>query len=293
MDRLFQRNNHYFIRFDIVVQYFTWGEFYSYGGIRILWSGTLPGNCVFYKLHYALPYCIFQLIFSKLSMDYEENTANAMKNIRITYFWSNDFLIRNKKRHFNYRTKFANMFHIVKWLLAVAMLIIVNETPNFYPEFLLYSKDMPIKLKTLYKLAGYTTVGYGIYISVCHECQYSYGVLHNHFQMEILTEYIRQEMQKYKTMKFVHKIQSNVYQSEIREILKRSIAQYNILRMSVREELIHNCNSYVFQIWRQNDAYIQYGCHMVFWVCNYSGINWISLLTICGWDRKFLINNLI
>lgn len=179
-------------------------------------------------------------------MDYEEKIVKELKSIRVQYFWSNDFFINSKKQHFNNKIRYFNLHYLVKGIVVTASLIMINETPDIYPEFLFYSKDLPILLKALYKLGSYTSIGFGIYVSVVHECQCFYNVLHNHFQIVILKEYIRLEMQRLKKMLFENQIDTNVYQRGIRETFKCSTVHYNVLRMLVCKKLICICKNFIF-----------------------------------------------
>lgn len=52
----------------------------------------------------------------------------------------------------------------------------------------LFAKEMSILLKTIYKLAACTTTGFGVYITVGHECQYSYRV---YVKVNLLFQFVK------------------------------------------------------------------------------------------------------
>lgn len=176
------------------------------------------------------------MLVSKWSLDYEEETMVELQEMRTRHFWSTDFLGAREKRRFAYQIKYFNFLQCLMWCLAASVVVLANETPNIYSTFV-YNQDWPNWFKNLYKCGAYVFTSFSYYIGNGHECYFAYNISHMYLQMNLLRAHVRQEMGRYRKKKLKDKIWSSVYQSRVREIFKRSVNQYNMLRLLVGHKL--------------------------------------------------------
>lgn len=171
------------------------------------------------------------MMANKVTLDLEKDFMEELSVFKIQYFWPNEFVTLKNKRSVITSIRVFNLLHVVLAGFGIASVIVLNETPNSYPTFFLYNDLFPLFFrKVLYKIGAYILLVFGFYAGIAHECQYAYHILHNHFQMKLLVEYMKQRIKPYRNMSLKYKIQSKKYQLVVNNIFIQSIKHYIILR---------------------------------------------------------------
>lgn len=125
----------------------------------------------------------------KYFLDTKKKTFARIDLVRIKYFWSKEFLTMSENNVIENKKILLHVFQYTFWFLSVLVLIAIKAEKIAYSEFSCKEK-WPFYLKFIYKNTFFATATCGYYIGNSYESLYNYYILHNYFQMRILSGYI-------------------------------------------------------------------------------------------------------
>lgn len=176
---------------------------------------------------------LFQMVISKVCLDYEWKTIKELKQTRIKYFWTNKFVTFRQRRILSTIVKYFTGLHIVLWCCVIIVTAVSNTVLNVYPQFFFYNETWRSYYlwPKIYRFAAFLFSVWGYYIGISHLCYFIYNILHLCLQMVILRMYICNEMRRFHRMKLTNEIGEDQYQLKIREIFIRGVTQYTMLKV--------------------------------------------------------------
>lgn len=150
-------------------------------------------------------------------------------NQKHQHFWSNEFLSTYEKRKLRNSMRFSTFFEYLFWFFSVVLIIQIEFVGMAYPKFF-YKESWPFWANSAYETGFFLFSICGYYVGNSHQTYLAYVILHSCYQMKLLAAYIRNGMnKKYETIPLGNKIYCESYQMEAREILMRTIQQYQRL----------------------------------------------------------------
>lgn len=150
-------------------------------------------------------------------------------NQKHQHFWSNEFLSPLEKRKLRDSMRFPVFSEYLLWFFSVVVVIVLEFTAIEHSRFI-YKQSWPDFAKRIYKSGFFLLCSCGYYVGNSHHAYYVHTILHSCYQMKLLAAYMKREMKRYRTIPLGSKIHCESYQREAREILMRSIRQYQRLK---------------------------------------------------------------
>lgn len=169
----------------------------------------------------------FQVIVDCFSLFDEEKSILEVNELRIHYFWDNNFLNKQDKRKFDRNVKIHVYLQYISYAMTIPILTCVVIAPYFPPS--LCNENWPFLARFIVQIFGYICVTIGYFLAIIHESFYAYTILHGYFQMQTLKAYLRYEFLRYEKIDLTGKIYSYKYQTLIEVSLLRCIKQHKIL----------------------------------------------------------------
>lgn len=169
---------------------------------------------------------VLEVVISKLSLDYLQPKLKEFNRDIEEKFWSNKSLQIDFSRD-------KKLFGLLLFLLAfaaVVALVLVAVMPMTWPRCI-YNEKWGWCFKVIFKIIFFLYIWSSFCIAITNMCYFVYLALHYRLQMKILIKYIKREMGNYERMQLLHKIYSDLYQEEVRQISLMSIKYYQILKM--------------------------------------------------------------
>lgn len=192
----------------------------------------------------------FQMVVSKISLDLLENTIKKLLCFKAKQFWSHDFLSENQKRSYDNEMTTFVLLHLAFWLLALIATIMSLAPNNFFAKFI-FNDNWSVYNKIAFRVCFFVFVACGYFVGNANECYCAYLVLHSYFQMRTLMAFMREALGEYKEMGFDKKLFNGAYQLVVEEVLRRSIQQYQTLKLLMENgETFILVLKFFFQVWK-------------------------------------------
>lgn len=149
--------------------------------------------------------------------------------MRSHYFWSNEFLTLNENNKMKNRRLLFTIIQSMFWVMSFMLFIRLKIEHIAYSKFAL-NDDTPIYIGYTYRTVFYIAFVCGYFIGNSYESYYIYIILHNYFQLKMLSAYICYKMKRYVKLPFKRKWNSNFHQNEVCSMFIVSIKQFQKIK---------------------------------------------------------------
>lgn len=179
-------------------------------------------------------FCL-QMVLSKISLDRTASTVKKLARIRNEHFWlPNDHLTPQEQRDYFFKIKLSLLILTILWFFVFVLIVMAYTAPPYFTKFV-YDEHWPhIPHKVAFSCCYCLYFAGGYYVGNTGLCHYAHVVLHNYFQMKILTTFMRKN------------------DFDQLEVLKRCIRQYQTMKLFVFGNFFASFyNFFNFQIWKR------------------------------------------
>lgn len=159
------------------------------------------------------------MIMAKISLDILQPTIEKLLMIKTEQFWSYESLTPKEKRCFYSEMKLFVLLNSLLWLFTLIIIIIVIMTRFVYAKFI-FNENWPFVYKIIFKICFSVFAMFGYITGNAVECYYVYVLLNNYFQIKLVIVFMRSGM-----------AQEGLRQNSVRKILKRTIRQFQRLKL--------------------------------------------------------------